>query len=117
MRIASKAKRAVIGNEAEQTLAYQALSEEIEFEQNYVFAPARKFQLDLAVPEQRCGVEIEGGIWSAGAHGRPNGILRDMEKHNLLITLGWRVLRFTPTQVQHGEAIEGLKAILVRKIL
>ena len=115
MRIAAKAKanRAVVGNEAEQTLCYQALSDGIvEFEQNYLFHPPRKFQIDFAIPAARVGIEIEGGIWSRGAHGRGPGIARDMLKHNLLLMSGWRVLRYTPDQVRQGEAIEGLKRLL-----
>jgi len=102
-----------IGNEAEQVLAYQCLADGLlEFEQEYRFEPSRKYRLDLAFPKQKVGIEIEGAIFAAGAHSRPLGIIRDMGKHNLLILSGWRVLRYTPSQVRNGEAIEGLKRLL-----
>lgn len=106
------------GNEAEQVLAYQCMADGLtNFEQEYVFCETRKYRLDLAFPSQKVGIEIEGGLWAAGAHSRPIGILRDMEKANLLVLSGWRVLRYTTAQVKNGEAIEGIKALLVRRIL
>jgi very-short-patch-repair endonuclease len=105
------------GNSIEQTLAFQCIADGLtEFEQEYQFDAKRKYRLDLAFPSQRVGIEIEGGIWAKGAHSRPIGIERDMEKGNLLVLSGWRVLRYTPNQVKNGEAIEGLKELLIRRI-
>jgi very-short-patch-repair endonuclease len=105
------------GNSAEQVLAYQCIADGLTgFEQEYVFCETRKYRLDLAFPEQRIGIEIEGAIWAQGAHSRPIGIKRDMAKGNLLVLCGWRVLRYTPDQVKRGEALEGLKQLLIRKL-
>jgi hypothetical protein len=106
------------GNEMEQCLAYQCMADGIyDFEQNFIFDAKRKFEIDLAVPSQKCGIEIQGGIWNSktGAHGSPLKILRDMEKSNLLVLSGWRILRYSPAQVSSGEAIEGLKSLLTIK--
>ena len=101
------------GNEAEQVLAYQCTADGLtDFEQEYRFDQTRRYRLDLAFPKQKVGIEINGGIWHGKAHSSPLMILRDMEKANLLIQLGWRVLRYTPAQVKQGEAIEGLKSLL-----
>jgi hypothetical protein len=35
-----------------------------------------------------------------------------MAKGNLLVFLGWKVLRYTPLQVRQGDAIAGLKQLL-----
>jgi very-short-patch-repair endonuclease len=94
-------------------LAYQCLADGLTgFEQEYRFAPPRRYRLDLAFPARRIGIEIEGAVWSKGAHSRPVGILRDMEKGNLLTLSGWRVLRYTPAQVANGSALLGLKQLL-----
>jgi very-short-patch-repair endonuclease len=69
------------------------------------------FRLDFAWPALKIGVEIEGGIWTEGAHGRPSGIERDIEKHNLLTLMGWKNLRFTPRDVKIGKAVQGLKEL------
>lgn len=41
-------------------------------------------------------LEVEGGIWTRGAHGRGSGIVRDIEKYNEAVALGWKVLRCQP---------------------
>lgn len=106
---------AVIGNECERILAYQAQADGLPpFRQNFRFYLGRKFEIDIAWPDHRVGCEINGGVWNSktGAHGSPLKILRDLEKSNLLVMEGWKVLRFTPDQVRAGEAIAGLKRLL-----
>lgn len=102
----------IVGNTSERTLAYQLQADGIKFEQNYRFSAARKFEIDIAIPEHRIGVEIEGGVFTRQAHGSISGILRDLEKHNLLTLQGWRVLRFRPDEVACGKAVEGIKNLL-----
>ncbi len=65
----------------------------------------RKFALDYAWPEAKLGVEVEGGVWSGGSHGRGSGILRDMEKQNIAVVLGWRILRFTPSHLVYPDTV------------
>lgn len=61
--------------------------------------PPRRFRFDYAWPTHRIAVEIEGGIWTDGRHTRGAGYLRDMEKYNLAVKGGWRLLRYAPTQL------------------
>lgn len=70
----------------------------------YRFTHPRKWRFDYAWPDQMIAVEIEGGIWSRGRHTRGSGFIKDMEKYNEAGKLGWRVFRFTPQQLQSGEA-------------
>jgi hypothetical protein len=84
-------------------------------QRNYRFHPMRRFEIDWAWPEQKVGVEIQGGIWipgGKGAHSRPMNIVRDMTKHNLLLDAGWRVWHYTPKEVIDGIAIEHIDKIL-----
>jgi very-short-patch-repair endonuclease len=81
-------------------------------ERNFRFLTERKFEIDFAWPAWRVGVEIQGGIWTGGAHGRPSNILRDLIKHNLLLDAGWRVWHYTPDHVTTGEAVQHLEPIL-----
>lgn len=69
------------------------------------FCLTRKWRIDLAWPEEKLAVEIEGGIWSRGRHIRPKGFLGDLEKYNSLCIAGWALLRVTPQQVRTGEAL------------
>lgn len=80
---------------------------------NFRFHPVRKWEIDFAWPELRMGIEIQGGVWSGGKHGRGSGIVKDMEKHNALLDLRWRVWMYTPGEVTRGEALQHI-APLVR---
>ncbi len=75
----------------------------------YRFHPTRKWRFDVALPEQRIAIEVEGGIFikqapatdpvakqkqrARMAHASPMAILRDIEKYNEAQFLGWRVFR------------------------
>jgi very-short-patch-repair endonuclease len=103
----------IVGNSVEQVLALQCKADRLpEFAQNYRFHVKRKFEIDIAFPRYKVGVEIDGGVFTGKAHGSITGILRDMEKHNLLVLDGWRVLRYTPAAVRRGEALQALKQLL-----
>jgi very-short-patch-repair endonuclease len=102
----------IVGNLSEQTLALQLKADGIPFVQNYRFSEDRKFEIDIAIPKHRIGVEIDGGVFTRQAHGSISGIKRDMAKHNLLVREGWRVLRFRPDEVACGKAVEGIKDLL-----
>lgn len=76
-------------------------------ERNYVFSALRKYQIDFAWREMKLGVEIDGGIWRKGGGAHTGaGHLRDMEKGNMLLDLGWRVYHFTPPQCRSGAAAQ-----------
>lgn len=81
-------------------------------ETEYRFHPTRKWRLDYAWPTcNKVAVEIEGGAWSGGRHTRGSGFVKDMEKYNEAQRLGWQVFRFTPQQLQKGDAQAFMKVI------
>lgn len=57
--------------------------------------PGRKFRFDFVHRASRVAVEIEGGTWNQGKHGRGSGIRRDCEKACYAAFNGWRVFRLT----------------------
>lgn len=67
--------------------------------QEYKFLTNRKFRFDFAWTDEKLAVEIEGGVWIGGRHTRGTGYISDMEKYNLATCEGWRILRFTPQQI------------------
>jgi len=69
------------------------------------FAPPRRWRIDFAWPDEKLAVEIDGGLFTGGRHARGVGMVADMEKSNALTLGGWSLLRFTPSQVNNGEAI------------
>jgi hypothetical protein len=76
------------------------------------FHPERRWRFDLAWPEKKVALEIEGGVWTGGRHTRPSGFLGDMEKYNSAALLGWRVFRVTPAKLRAMDTIQMLKEAL-----
>lgn len=72
----------------------------------YRITDKRKFRHDFAWPDYKLALEIQGAVWSKGAHGRGAGIMRDYEKGNLACSLGWRTLQVTPQQLLKTETAE-----------
>jgi hypothetical protein len=81
----------------------------------YRFHDTRKWRFDLAFPDQRLAVEIEGGIWQYGRHNRASTFIKDMEKYNNACMLGWHLLRFSTEMVKKGEAVECIKQFMESK--
>ena len=75
-------------------------------------ATNRQWRADYAWPDARVALEVEGGVWSRGKHGRGSGIVKDMEKGNGYAVRGWRVLRVTPTQLADPETADLVKRAL-----
>lgn len=65
----------------------------------YQFCPGRKWRFDLAWPEHRVAVEVQGGIWTSGRHARGRGIAGDMEKFNTATRMGWSILLVQPVDL------------------
>ena len=65
-------------------------------EVEYRFHPDRKWRFDFAWPDSRVYLEVDGGIYIAGAHNRGARIKKDWEKRNAATVLGWRGLWCEP---------------------
>jgi len=76
------------------------------------FSPERRWRFDLAWPEVKLAVEVEGGVWQMGRHQRPVGFQNDVDKYNAAVLLGWRLLRVTPQMVQDGRALRLVEEVL-----
>lgn len=72
----------------------------------------RKWRWDYAWVEERVALEVQGGIWSRGRHGRGSGIVKDMAKFNAGAALGWRLLLVEPKDLATRAT-----ALLIRKAL
>ena len=111
-------------------LAQHSLFEHIQqidgepWELEYLFAPLvpnstgkklihiRRWKFDIACPALLLYVEVEGGMFGGGRHGGQPSVVRDLEKRNAAACLGWRGVHVTPTQVNHGQAIIIVRALL-----
>lgn len=84
------------------------------------FHPVRRWKFDYAWPAQMVALEREGVVYShvkgdhrlGGRHVSATGFKADLEKYGTAFSLGWRVLRCLPAQIDNGQAIEWLTPIL-----
>lgn len=77
----------------------------------------RRYRFDFAWPADLVAVELHGGLWSRGAHSRPQGIQRDLNKQNFAVLNGWRVLYFSTDDVEDDpeDVINTIRTVLERK--
>lgn len=76
----------------------------------YRFYPPRRWRFDYAIIDLKVAIEIEGASWTQGRHTRGKGFIADMEKYNRATLEGWRVLRYTPQQID--DIIRDMKEIV-----
>ncbi|MBU3681616.1 MAG: hypothetical protein FGM16_06730 [Flavobacterium sp.] len=81
-------------------------------ESEWKFHDKRKWKFDFAFVQHKVAIEIEGGVWSNGRHTRGSGFVKDMEKYNAAAELGWRLLRFTPSDLGKNSTYEQIKRTL-----
>jgi hypothetical protein len=70
------------------------------------FHPERKWRFDYAFPDRMIAIEIEGGAFTKGRHTRGPGFIKDMEKYNAAVVLGWKLLRYIPSNVNFKQIRE-----------
>ena len=82
-------------------------------EREWRFHPVRLWRFDLAWPEAMLAVEVQGGGWVAGKHGRGGGMNDDYDKLNTAIEMGWIVLQYTYKRVDDGRALDQIQRLLL----
>ncbi len=83
-----------------------------EYIEEYKFHDKRKFRFDLVILplEQKLAVEYDGLFSEKSRHTTPSGFSRDQEKMNLALSLGWRVLRYSP--LNFTQVVDDLKKVI-----
>lgn len=76
----------------------------------------RRWRADMAWPDLRLIVEVEGGTWSMGRHIRGAGYAADCEKHNAAQIAGLTVLRYTSDHVRSGYAAIEIAEEIARRM-
>jgi hypothetical protein len=72
----------------------------------------RQWRFDMAIPDKKIAIEVEGGIWVNGGHTRGSGFMLNMEKYNEAAILGWRLLRCPPDQLLSDKFFQLVKRAL-----
>jgi very-short-patch-repair endonuclease len=74
----------------------------------------RKWRFDFADLVSKVAVELQGGIWSGGRHGRGYGIVGDYEKLNEAQFCGWDVIQLSAKQIT-TENVEKIIELIRKK--
>lgn len=82
---------------------------------NYRFHPVRRWEFDFAWIAERVAVEIQGGTWVRGSHGRGGGIRRDAIKLAEANLLGWQLFFVTSDMVRDGSGLMYVRMALKAK--
>lgn len=69
----------------------------------YRFHSVRRFRFDWAIVDLKIAIEYEGIYSKKSRHTTVSGYTGDIEKYNLALTEGWRVLRYTASNYQNIE--------------
>jgi len=104
-------------SQLEQKLAWILADDNLpEPERNYHWdKPRSKRELDFAWPPYQVGVEVQGGIWTRGAHTRGIGYMRDCSKLNDAQLQGWLLLWVTGKQIDSGKALVWIRRALAER--
>ena len=82
----------------------------------YKFHETRKWRFDFAIPSLMLAFEIDGGQWlKKGGHTTGTGFEKDREKDLAAVLDGWTVVRFTPTMVKDGRAINAVEILVANR--
>lgn len=82
----------------------------------YRFHDTRKWRFDFAHLPSKTAFEIMGGLYSAqSGHRSTEGVRRDYEKSNAAQALGWKVYSLTSKDLENGETMRKLVALLLGK--
>ena len=84
----------------------------VEFIKEHEFHPTRKWRFDYACLEHKIAIEVEGGVWSGGRHTRGKGFLGDIEKYNEATSMGWRIIRVTPSELLRTNILRLIEKII-----
>jgi len=76
------------------------------------FHSTRKWRLDIAWPEYRLALEVQGGIFVRGRHSRGAAMLKEWEKLNELACMGWRVIYCQPRDLCTQDMVVTIKRAL-----
>ena len=79
-----------------------------EFE--FKFHPSRRWRFDIAWPDYKLAVEVQGGLFTGGRHTQGAALLKEYQKMNAAAVLGWRVLYFVPREICMLDTIKTIKA-------
>jgi len=99
-------------NTPEGEFATQLTQAGIAFERQVKFHVARRWRFDFVLTATRFAIEVQGGLWTGGAHVRPAALVKEYEKLNEAALAGWNVLLVEPQSIANGAALALIRRAL-----
>jgi hypothetical protein len=75
-------------------------------------ARLRDWRFDMAIPELKIAIEVEGGGWTGGRHTRGKGFSEDLRKYGEAMKLGWNIYRCDGALIDSGCALETIVCLI-----
>lgn len=88
----------------ESLLLFQLQALKIEPIREFRFHQKRRWRFDFAYPEIKMAIEVQGGVFTNGAHVRGAFYQKEMEKFRIAAMHGWKVLPYTSPDIRSGNA-------------
>ncbi len=118
-------RSAIAAMHREINLAAKAILSDYALSFEHRFAPPRMWRIDIALPDEKVAIEIDGGAAIQGRHTRIKGFIEDMHKSNALTMYSWALFRCTPQDAKRtfmlvakwlksGRSEETAKALTAR---
>ena len=79
----------------------------------FKFHPTRRWRFDLAYPESKLYIEVQGALFTGGRHTRGAALVKEYEKINNATILGWRGLFVLPNEICMMETVEMIREALI----
>ena len=93
-------------SKGEETLCILLRHYKIPYHREFRFHDIRKWRFDFVIGDfpsmLKIAVEVEGGVYANGRHTRGSGYSADLIKYNTAMMGGWRVLRYTTSQISEN---------------
>lgn len=103
----------LLGSSLEQELLWQIrMAKVLEPVGQLRFAKPRRFAFDMAWPDRKLALEVNGAVWTQGRHTRGAGAESDAEKLSLAAIHGWRVLVVCAKHIRSGQALNWIEQAL-----
>lgn len=93
----------LVRSKLEMAVANRLTRAKIPFEREFRFHPVRRWRADFLV-EPMILIEVEGGLFTAqSGHRSAAGVMRDIEKGNEAVALGYRLVRVSQVDLASGN--------------
>lgn len=75
--------------------------------------PPREWEIDIALPEIKFGIECQGGLWlKKGRHCKGKGLEDWLDKHSDALYLGWTLYYCDLRLIKSGQAIQRIEMLI-----